>query len=159
MKLSELKQHLSTLSEIHFYMDDGTSIPEHFHVTEVGVLTRDFIDCGGTVRSEKTINMQLWEANDYDHRLSPQKLLHIIESSQKTFAMEDWEVEVEYQQTTIGKFKLEFKESHFILTPTATACLAPNSCTPPLIGKEKPKIKLGDSFSQKFTCSPDSGCC
>jgi hypothetical protein len=39
-------------------------VPEHFHVTEVGVVTKDFIDCGGTVRHEKVANFQLWDAND-----------------------------------------------------------------------------------------------
>jgi hypothetical protein len=52
-------------------------VPEHFHLTEVGVVTKNFIDCGGTVRSERVANFQLWDANDSDHRLKPQKLLNI----------------------------------------------------------------------------------
>lgn len=31
-----------------FKLENGNSVPEHFHVTEVGIITKDFIDCGGT---------------------------------------------------------------------------------------------------------------
>ena len=48
-------------------------VPSHFHVTEVGKITKHFIDCGGTVRNEEVVNFQLWQADDYDHRLHPEK--------------------------------------------------------------------------------------
>ena len=84
MKLSEIKHHLSNLETIAFQLPNGKLVPSHFHVTEVGKITKHFIDCGGTVRKEEVVNFQLWEANDYDHRLHPEKLVHIIELSEKT---------------------------------------------------------------------------
>ena len=50
MKLSEIKTILETVETVNFRLPDGSYVPEHFHVTEVGVVTRNFIDCGGTVR-------------------------------------------------------------------------------------------------------------
>ena len=77
-------------------------------MTEVGKVTKHFIDCGGTERNEEVISFQLWSANDYDHRLHSKKLLDIIELSEKVLGIEDLEIEVEYQADTIGKFGLEF---------------------------------------------------
>ena len=70
MKLSEIKSELKKLSQIAFQLPNGDLVPNHFHVTEVGKITKHFIDCGGTVRTEEVINFQLWEANDYDHRFT-----------------------------------------------------------------------------------------
>ena len=78
MKLSEIKEILATAEGVNFKLENGNSVPEHFHVTEVGIITKDFIDCGGTVRHEKVANFQLWDADDYEHRLKAEKLLHII---------------------------------------------------------------------------------
>ncbi|MBL7884337.1 MAG: hypothetical protein JNL69_09725, partial [Bacteroidia bacterium] len=74
MKLSEFKQQLTLLDAVNFIQPNGLPVPVHFHVTEVGQITKHFIDCGGTVRDEKVVNFQLWEANDVDHRLAPEKL-------------------------------------------------------------------------------------
>ena len=56
MKLSDLKQILPTLENVEFQLENGTMVPEHFHVTEVGMITKNFIDCGGVIRSEKVVN-------------------------------------------------------------------------------------------------------
>ncbi|MDP4989083.1 MAG: DUF6428 family protein, partial [Polaribacter sp.] len=74
MKLSEVKSVLQNLQTIGFQLPDQSLVPSHFHVTEVGEITKRFIDCGGTVRKETVVNFQLWNANDYDHRLHPEKL-------------------------------------------------------------------------------------
>src|SRR6478752_4137716 len=127
MKLSEVKNKLQSLEELNFQLANGTFVPQHFHVTEVGAVTKDFIDCGGTVRHEKVVSFQLWEANDYEHRLAPQKLVSIINLAEKVLGLGDWEVEVEYQAETIGKFGLEFSNDHFVLSTKTTACLASDS--------------------------------
>ncbi|NBR15194.1 MAG: hypothetical protein EBU01_11560, partial [Crocinitomicaceae bacterium] len=79
MKLSEIKTILTDLDAVTFQLPNKSFVPTHFHVTEVGIISKNFIDCGGTVREEKVVNFQLWEANDFDHRLAPAKLLNIIE--------------------------------------------------------------------------------
>jgi hypothetical protein len=45
MKLSEIKT-ANTLENVTFLLPNGTYVPEHFHVTEVGLITKNFIDCG-----------------------------------------------------------------------------------------------------------------
>ena len=156
MKLSEIKQHLQSLKTIGFQLPNGKLVPSHFHVTEVGKISKDFIDCGGKVRHEEVINFQLWEENDYDHRLHPEKLLHIIELSEKIFEFEDLEIEVEYQgKETIGKYNLEFNGKHFLLTSKLTACLAKDACGIP---NEKPRIRISE-LGKVTSCAPNSGCC
>ena len=122
MKLSEVKHVLNTLEKIAFKLPNGDLVANHFHVTEVGKVTKHFIDCGGTVRQEEVVNFQLWNADDYDHRLHPEKLLHIIELSEKTLNIGDLEVEVEYQAETIGKFGMDFDGTNFLLTSKQTDC-------------------------------------
>ncbi|WP_417856953.1 DUF6428 family protein [Xanthomarina gelatinilytica] len=155
MKLSEIKQRLSTLETIAFKLPNGTLVPSHFHVTEVGKIDKHFIDCGGTVRKESVINFQLWEENDYDHRLHPEKLVHIIELSEKVLGLEDLEIEVEYQGETIGKYNLDFDGKHFLLTNKQTDCLAKDKCGIPA---EKPKVKLAE-LQNASCCTPESGLC
>jgi hypothetical protein len=155
MKLSEVKQQLELLSNIAFKLPNGELVPSHFHVTEVGKVSKHFIDCGGTVREENMVNFQLWNANDYDHRLHPEKLLDIIKLSEKVLGLEDLDVEVEYQEETIGRFGLEFDGFNFLLTNKQTDCLAPDKCGIPA---SKPKIKMVD-LQNGSSCTPGSGCC
>ncbi|MEP3838522.1 MAG: DUF6428 family protein [Algibacter sp.] len=155
MKLSEVKSVLGTLETISFQLPNGELVPNHFHVTEVGKITKHFIDCGGTERKEDVINFQLWNANDYDHRLHPEKLIHIIELSEKVLGLEDLDIEVEYQAETIGKFGLEYNGKNFLLTQKLTDCLAPNKCGIPA---EKPKLRFSD-LNDEPCCTPDGNCC
>ena len=154
MKLSEIKDILPTLENVEFQLENGTFVPEYFHVTEVGQITKNFIDCGGVIRSEKVVNFQLWNANDFEHRLKPNKLLNIIKLSEEKLGMEDAEIEVEYQAETIGKYDLDFNGRNFILKNKQTACLALDACGIPI---EKQKVNLGES--QSVCCTPNSGCC
>lgn len=157
MKLSEIKQILPTLDNVEFQLENGAMVPEHFHVTEVGTVTKNFIDCGGTLRNEKMVNFQLWDANDFEHRLKPGKLLHIIELSEDKLGIEDHEIEVEYQGATIGKYDLGFNGKIFILKNKTTACLAEDACGIP---PEKQKLSLSELTSKSNSCcTPNSGCC
>jgi len=155
MKLSEIKNTLKGLETIGFQLPNGQLVPNHFHVTEVGKITKHFIDCGGTVRHEEVANFQLWEANDYDHRLHPEKLVHIIELSEKVLNIEDLEIEVEYQGQTIEKFALDFDGTNFLLTSKQTDCLAKDKCGIPA---EKPKLALAN-LGDEPCCSPEGNCC
>lgn len=155
MKLSEVKNQLNTLESVNFQLSNGTLVPEHFHVTEVGLVTKNFIDCGGTIRNEKMANFQLWNANDFEHRLKPKKLLDIITLSEKVLGIQDFEIEVEYQDTTIGKYDLEFNGKNFELVNKQTACLAMDKCGIP---SDKLKVKVSDKNDEPC-CSPDGNCC
>ena len=154
MKLSEFTKNLSNLEEISFVLPDGKLVPEHFHVTEVGKISKHFIDCGGTLREEEKISFQLWEENDYNHRLHPEKLVNIIQLAKDKLNLPDVEIEVEYQGESINKFELDFDGISFLLKNTKTDCLAKENCGIPV---KKPKVKL--SQLQNSGCSPESGCC
>jgi len=155
MKLSDVKKELSVLKTISFKLPNGELVPSHFHVTEVGKVSKHFIDCGGTVREEVVANFQLWNANDYDHRLHPEKLLAIIELSETVLCLEDLEIEVEYQGQTIEKFGLDSDGVHFLLVGKQTDCLAKDKCGIPE-DKAKPILPQVKSGS----CgTPGSGFC
>lgn len=158
MKLSIFKTHLKSLTELHFVLPDGSEVPAHFHVTEVGQVNKTFIDCGGAIRTEQAINFQLWEAEDYDHQLKPQKLQNIVSLCEEKLGLEDLEIEVEYQNKTIGKYGLDFDGNRFLLTNKYTACLASDHCGIP---SEKMKINLHEitTKSEQNCCTPGGKCC
>jgi hypothetical protein len=155
MRLSEIKSILATAETVNFQMENGEVVPEHFHVTEVGIITRDFIDCGGQVRHEKVANFQLWDADDYEHRLKAGKLLNIISLSEKILGMGDLEIEVEYQSGTIGKYGLDFDGTNFLLLSTQTACLARDACGI----EDAKKHEMVNLTGSGNTCVPGGGCC
>ncbi|MNL12286.1 hypothetical protein D3C87_1331490 [compost metagenome] len=94
----------------------------------------------------------MWNANDYEHRLKPDKLLHIIQLSEEKLQIGDYEIEVEYQRDTIGKYSLDFDGKNLVLINKTTACLALESCGIPL----KP---LHVVASTNNSCTTGSGCC
>jgi hypothetical protein len=155
MKLSEFKNYLSDASNVAFVLPDGKNVPTHFHITEAGLTTKSFIDCGGTIREEKVINFQLWEAGDLEHRLSPEKLLKIISISEKALGIGDHEIEVEYDTGTIGRYGVETKGKEFLLTSKHTACLASDACG---TKNEKKKLNLSELAPAQSCCTPGTCC-
>ena len=153
MLIAAFKQTLSELDTLKFQLPNGEFVPAHFHITEVGNITRNFIDCGGVQRQENKLNLQLWVASDTDHRLDPTNLLNILQLAEKQLGNSNIEVEVEYQQSTIGRYKLAFNGAVFQLINTQTACLAPNQCGIP---QEKPRVRV---TANGLSCNPNSGCC
>jgi len=150
MTLKNVKEHLAKVEALKFQLPDGSIVPAYFHVTEVGQVTKDFMDCGGTLRHEKVVNFQLWNADDIAHRLQPKKLKNIIQLSENKLLIDDrLEVEVEYQGDTIGKYYLGFNDGKFQLVSMLTDCLAKDKC-----GIPEP-----ESAEQNSVCSPESGCC
>lgn len=155
MKLSAVKEALKQNEKVLFQLPNGKMVPSHFHITEIGKISKHFIDCGGTERTENKISFQLWTAEDFDHRLAPQKLLNIIKLSEDKLNLQDEEIEVEYQGETIGKYGLTFDGRYFQLTALSTDCLAKDQCGIP---QQKQKIALAD-LQTDSCCSPGGGCC
>ena len=154
MKLSQIKEILKTIDVVNFQLPTGAFVPEHFHVTEVGLITKNFIDCGGTVRKETVVNFQLWDANDFDHKLKPKKLLNIIQLSERILGIADFEIEVEYQDATIGKYDLDFNGQNFELINKLTACLAQDQC-----GISSKTRSEQSTSNNEACCPPDGNCC
>jgi hypothetical protein len=157
MKLSALKNYLHTAETLNFQLPNGELIPAHFHITEIGLLSKHFIDCGGTVREEKFATMQIWTANDLDHRLASAKLNSIIATYEKTISQEDLDMEIEYQSDTIGKYGLELTGGQLLLTTTHTNCLDKDHCGIPT---EKLKANLSELVTAgESCCTPGGTCC
>lgn len=159
MNLEQLKENLQGQESISFTLPTGELVPAHFHVTEVGKVTKHFIDCGGTMRNEVVARLQLWNADDYDHRLHPEKLVNIIELSQSKLGLGNEDIEVEYQGSSIMKYGLDFDGSTFNLVNTATACLAQEACGvgDDACGTDKKEPILLEVAGN--ACGTDTNCC
>ena len=133
-----LDTFLKVLSEnpalaLHLMLPDGAFIPAHFHGTEVGRVQKDFIDCGGTVRSATSCVLQVWVADDRDHRLETTKLAGILRLAAPVLKAPDLPVEVEYEDGRVSQFPVSAAEVTpsgvlFHLGSKHTACLAPDRC-------------------------------
>ncbi len=155
MKVAELIEVLKGKSQIEFELPNGAAVPSHFHITEMGLVLKNFVDCGGKMRNERYATFQLWTAEDIEHRLTAQKFLGIISIADGLYGIQDLEVQVEYQQNTIGVFDLNYNGDKFILKSKQTACLAEDACGIPAV---KQKLKLSD-LNSKSCCTPGGGCC
>lgn len=151
MLLSEFLLALSKIDAFRFQEPSGRFVPPHFHITEVGVINKHFIDCGGTERKERVVNFQLWSSNDIQHRLNPKKVIDIIHLSQQRIGIADGQIEVEYQGDTIGKYGVAFDGTNFQLVPKQTDCLARETCNAP--------SSEAQTTSEDGCCSPASDCC
>src|SRR3984957_17388508 len=136
MNLGTLKTNLRQHADLNvrLVLPDGDPIPADFHVTEVGYVLKNFIDCGGAIRRQENCLLQAWVAgNDPDHRLSAEKLAKILELSSKVVPSEDLEVEVEYEPCAVAQYKVESAELagdelRFQLAHKHTDCLAREAC-------------------------------
>lgn len=135
MKLSELKSLLSQFPNagLRFALPNGESAPPHSHVTEVARVDKRFIDCGGTLRTETFCRLQVWSANDIDHRLTAGKLAKIFSLAESVLQTDALDVDVEYEAGFISQFPLDRVEILpdtivFHLGVRHTACLAEDKC-------------------------------
>jgi hypothetical protein len=152
MNITELKAILeeNPAKRIDFILPDKTAIPAHFHITEVGHVKKDFIDCGGTQRAVSSCVLQAWVTDDdKDHSLAAGKLGSILKLAGKILPSGDLPVEIEFESPYISVFPIESADSAgktivFQLATKHTDCLA----------KEKCGIE-----SESSCCSAESGCC
>ncbi len=157
MKLNELKKLLAEHSDknIHFILPTGTKIPLHSHVTDVARIEKRFIDCGATFRTEVLCRLQVWFADDTDHRISARMLLKVLEKSASFLESDDLDVDVEYEAPFISQFPItavaaEDQALVVRLGIKHTACLAEDRCLPP--ASKKPEFKTIPSFAPVKCC-------
>jgi hypothetical protein len=131
--LAILKKHQDALIEI--MLPSGEMIPDHFHITEVGRVQKDFIDCGGTARRTVHATLQAWTADDYDHRLKSGKLADIINISKNAvnFMDGDLPLQVEYGEDysvtyLVSNVEITSNGVLFVLSGNKTDCLAKDKC-------------------------------
>jgi hypothetical protein len=137
MKLNELKAHLAKYPDlnIRFQLSTSITIPAHAHVTEVALIDKKFVDCGGTFRSDSICRMQTWVADDLDHRLTAGTLLKILDKAASFLRTEDLDVDIEHELDYITQLPLETVElagDALVLRLKArhTDCLAKEKCCP-----------------------------
>ena len=167
MKIQPFLQTLASMSELRWALPDGSLVPAHAHVTEVALMTRRFVDCGGTHRMERRIQLQLWVANDVDHRLDPSKLMRIIRETEAWMECDNHEVEIEYQGNTIERYGVENMEGVLALQPLQTNCLAQDRCGLPMLEETSNTTRtVEETVPQPKSqapvvgrCKPGSGCC
>ena len=86
MNLNTFFEHLDQVEELTFVLPNGT-YASAFPPTEVALVSKKFVDCGGTMRDENVISFQLWE-DDYDHRLAPAGLMELWNGPRKHSALQ-----------------------------------------------------------------------
>ena len=135
MTISELRRLLETHpgAMMHFMLPDKAFVPAHYHITEVGRVHKDFIDCGGTMRSSTSCVLQVWVADDVDHRLDSTKLAKILQVAWPLLQSDDLPVHVEYEDAVVSQYPIGGAEITpgailFSLGAMHTACLAPDKC-------------------------------
>ena len=161
MTLKELKLALDRpgTRNVRFGFADGGQIEPHFHVTEVGKVTKDFVDCGGTRRTTESCVLQTYVANDFEHRLGTDTLAKVLQAAEPLALDDELPVEVEYQlrsahRGTIGLYQIagcdiSDEAVTLMLAPKATACLAPDRCG----------IEILPQLADSPPCCGESGCC
>lgn len=138
---------------LQLVLPSGEAVPQHFHVTEVGGVRKDFIDCGGTKRVASWCVLQAWVATDVEHRIGSEKLLKILEMGASVMPGDFLPVEFEYEDGVISQYPLaavEVGEAALVLKleKKHTDCLAKEKCGIPEFSDEP----LAD-------CCGSSGCC
>lgn len=135
MKLQQLKSLLRAHPSAHprFLLPDGGQIPAHFHLTEVGYVTKKFVDCGGTFREHEACVLQTYVADDVEHRLPAGQFADILDLGQSILPGEDLEVEVEWDCCVISQYPIESARAsgdqiEFQLAARHTECLAKEKC-------------------------------
>lgn len=159
-----IAQFLSTLQAhsdkpLGFILPDGGMIPAHFHITEVGHVTRRFIDCGGTRRVQETCLLQTWVHADVEHRLHAGKLAAIFDKAGDVLPSHELPLEIEYEDFVVAQFPVESAEVVdgvlcFRLGLKHTDCLARGICLPGECGPAPAKAPSPGSC-----CTPGTKCC
>jgi hypothetical protein len=99
---SVLQKHPGTLPR--FVLPDGDFIPSHAHVTEVGHVVKNFIDCGGVMGKSETVLLQTHVGQDIDHRLKSDRFAKILQLGERVLPHDQLEVEVEYDCCVVAQY-------------------------------------------------------
>jgi hypothetical protein len=110
-----------------FVLPDGDYIPTHAHVTEVGHVARNFIDCGGLTGKEEKVVLQTHVGNDTDHRLRSDRFAKIL--GNRVIPNADLDVDIEYDCCVVAQYPIaeatpEGDHLNLILRRGRTQCRA-----------------------------------
>ena len=147
LSLGDFRQALAANPQLglRFRLPTGGLTPIHLHLTEVARVEKRYIDCGGTIRTDVSARLQLWAADDTDHRVGCAKALQVLDRGAALVGVTDVPLEVEHDFPFLTVFPVvgsvvEGAERIFLLAAKQADCLAPDVCIP-------------------NACKPGSGCC
>jgi hypothetical protein len=160
MKLSPVPLTLQQLVEalnkadgriVRFELPTTTLLSPHVHVTEVARIDKKFVDCGGTLRTDSSCRLQIYQADDTEHRITAAKFAQILAKGAGVLGSTNLPVEVEAEAPYLSTFpviatRLEEKQIVIALGMRHAACLAEDVCFPA-------------NLQNKSDCTPGSGCC
>ena len=89
-----------------FVLPDGDYIPAHAHVTEVGYVVRNFIDCGGLTGKEEKVVLQTHVGDDINHRLRSDRFAQILRLGNRVIPSADFDVDVEYDCCVVAQYPI-----------------------------------------------------
>src|SRR2546423_1923100 len=106
MKLSDLRAVLEKYPDTlpRFVLPDGDFIPAHAHVTEVGHVSQNFIDCGGVSGKSERVLLQTHVGRDTEHRLTSDRFARILRLGERVLPHDQLEVEVEYDCCVVAQY-------------------------------------------------------
>jgi hypothetical protein len=138
MKLKDFKSLLEANRNKQFLIQlpNQNQVPVSFHITEVGQVSKTFIDCGGKVHSVQTCQLQAWVGDDIDHRIETGKMADILKLAKSIVPNDDIDLEVEYEDTAISQYPVDdytVTDDAVVLNLTTkhTDCLAKELCLVP----------------------------
>ena len=163
MTLNEFKTLLEANRDKGFRLTvpNQSAVPISFHITDVAFVQKTFIDCGGTMRENKTCQLQAWVGPDEDHRIASGKMADVLGRAADFLPSDDLELEIEYEEATISQYPVAAADvsDDFVtlqLTTKHTECLAPELCIAP--APQSGAAVLTMAPSNACGCGP-SGCC
>ena len=131
MRLHDLQDALEANPKTlpRFVLPNGDYVPQHAHVTEVGHVVRNFIDCGGLTGKEEKVVLQTHIGNDTDHRLRSDRFAKILRLGNRVIPSADLDVDVEYDCCVVAQYPIaqatpEGNHLNLILQRGRTQCRA-----------------------------------
>jgi hypothetical protein len=108
VKLDELLAALEKLPQTfpRFVLPDGDRVPAHAHVTEVGYVVKNFIDCGGEIGKTESVLLQTHVGNDTGHRLTSDRFAKILRMADRVLPPGEVGVEVEYDCCVVSQYPI-----------------------------------------------------
>jgi hypothetical protein len=89
-----------------FVLPSGDYIPAHAHVTEVGHVVRNFVDCGGLTGQEEKVVLQAHVGGDTDHRLRSDRFAKILRFGNRVIPNANLDVDVEYDCCVVAQYPI-----------------------------------------------------
>src|SRR5256886_17307838 len=89
-----------------FVLPDGDYIPAHAHVTEVGYVVRNFIDCGGLTGKEEKVVLQTHVGSDKDNRLRSDRFAKILRIGNRVIPSAALAVDTEYHCCLVAPYPI-----------------------------------------------------